>query len=167
MEFKEALNRLESSDEIKKLAKDSYLAHGFITLNEKMEPAQPWNIGFYSKKTDKITSFSVTEHVIEELGEQEVFKEPGAIVEKLDAKKIKKTFSEATEEAKKIREEKYKAQTPAKTIVLIQKIKEFGIVWNVTIVTAQFNTLNIKINAENGKLIEDKLTSLMQYKVQS
>ncbi len=164
MEFKEALEKLENSQEIKKLSEESYLAHGFITLNENMEQAQPWNIGYYNKKTDKIATFAVTEHVIEELGEEDVFKEPGTEVDKLDTDKVGKTLSDAVEITKKTVEEKYKAQIPTKVLVLIQNIKDVGIVWNVTIVTKQLNTLNIKIDAETGEIKEEKLTSLLQYK---
>jgi hypothetical protein len=166
MEFKEAVKKLKDSSEIKDLDKDNYLAHGFMTLDENFNESQPWNIGFYSKKTDKITSYSITDNVIEKLGEQEVFKDPDDIVQELEIEKVKKTMNSVISSAKKLIEKKYSKETPARAIVLVQNIKDIGTVWNITIITKQFNTINVKMNSYTGKIVEDKIVSLLQYKAQ-
>jgi len=34
-------------------------------------------------------------------------------------------------------------------------------VWNITLITLHFNYLNIKLNAENNKILEENYTSLL------
>ena len=65
MEFLELLKKLEESEEYRKWkAKNRILAHGFTVLNDKYEEAEAWQIGYYDKKKDKITTFRVTPHTI-------------------------------------------------------------------------------------------------------
>ena len=46
---------------------------------------------------------------------------------------------------------------------ILQNLGEFGNIWNITYVTHSFKTLNIKINAENGKILHHSLDSLMDF----
>ena len=50
-----------------------------------------------------------------------------------------------------------------KTIVILQNLSEFGNIWNITYVTHSFKTLNMKINAENGKILHHDIVSLMDF----
>jgi hypothetical protein len=165
MEFKKALELLEKSKEFR-IGKKEYLAHGFTTLDDKMDQSEPWNIGYYDKINDRITTFLVTEDVIDKRENEEIFKEPGSVVEKLDASKVRKDFSESIEIAKELQKKKYKSEVPTKTIVMVQNTKEYGVVWNITMITMQFNTLNIKVDAETGNVVDEKITSLLLYKVE-
>jgi len=53
---------------------------------------------------------------------------------------------------------------PVKIIAILQNLENLGNVWNLTFVIAAFNTLNMKINAENGKIVEHKLSSILSFK---
>ncbi|MEA3514373.1 MAG: hypothetical protein U9R34_02775, partial [Nanoarchaeota archaeon] len=59
------------------------------------------------------------------------------------------------------REKKYKNELPSRKIFILQNI-DIGQIWNVTIVTLTFNTLNLKIDSNTGEVIQHHLTSLMQ-----
>ena len=48
-----------------------------------------------------------------------------------------------------------------KKIAKLQNLEEFGNIWNITYITLAFNTLNIKINPENGEILNHNLESLM------
>ncbi len=41
---------------------------------------------------------------------------------------------------------------------------EFGDIWNITYVTEAFNTLNMKIDAENGRVLEHNLASVFSFR---
>lgn len=164
MQFKEALKNLENSEEFKKWKKenkDDYLVHGFATLINYYDEPFNWQIGYYNKKTDKITPFDVGENVV--VGEpSDAFKKTETIQE-LDMKKVKISLAEALKKAEHKQKEEYAKQTPMKIFCVIQNYETYKEVWNITLVTASMNTLNMKINPTNGKIVEDKLTSLMSF----
>ena len=62
--------------------------------------------------------------------------------------------------ADEFQKQNYKNELPNKSINILQNIHQ-GTAWNVTLVTAAFNTLNMKIDASTGEVLEHKLTSLM------
>src|SRR3989344_2458059 len=51
-----------------------------------------------------------------------------------------------------------------KTIAILQNIKELGNIWNITYVTEAFNTLNMRIDASTGKVLEHKLSSVFSFR---
>ena len=71
---------------------------------------------------------------------------------------------EALEKMVDVQKKKYKAEVPIKALVLIQNDKDFGTVWNITVITMQFNTLNIKIDADTGKVVDENMTNILHYK---
>lgn len=164
MEFLELLQKLEQSKEYKEWKTDDViLAHGFTVLDNKYEESEPWQAGYYNKKEDKITTFKITKNVVEKGSSEEVFKKPETKIGELDPSKLKKNFEEIKKIIKSYQEEKYKQEIPNKIIVLLQVVPEVGTVWNVTIITAAFNTVNMKIDVETGEVKEDHITSLLNY----
>jgi hypothetical protein len=165
MEFSEALEKLESSEEFKdwkKKNKDLYLVHGFTMLNNAKEEPMNWQIGYYDEKEDKITPIEISAGI--SIGEpQQAFKQAGAI-NKLDSKKIKISLKKALEENEKTRLEKYAKDTPMKIFAVVQNVEEFGDVWNITTATSTMNTINVKIDAESGKVKSVKTENFMQMK---
>ena len=161
MEFKEALNKLENSKEFeewKKKNTDSYLAHGFIMQGRG---EGEWQIGYYNRKKELMTSFFIDEK-IKISPETEVFKRDGHIVKELDAEKVRFDYSEAMSYADKFRKENYRNEEPMYIIVILQNLN-IGQVWNITFVTKNFNALNMKISPENGKILDNSLTPLMEF----
>ena len=165
MNFKQAFEILKKSKEFD-ISNDLFLAHGFTTLNNKFEFSEPWHIGFYDKKTDKVTTFSVTDNVIEKMEEQEIFKRPETKVEELVIDEIKINFDKALETLKQFQQEKFKGELPSKVIVLLQKDSELGVIWNFTIISTAMKNLNVKVNASDAKILDHQLVSLFDYKVE-
>ena len=58
----------------------------------------------------------------------------------------------------------YPSQMLLKAIVLLQNIPDFGLIWNMTVITHTFNVINIKINAETSQVIRHSMESLLQWK---
>lgn len=52
-------------------------------------------------------------------------------------------------------------EIPSKKIFILQQ-KESPI-WNITYLTQSLNILNMKINAETGQIIEEKIESAMNF----
>lgn len=166
MDFKEAFSKLQESSEFKEWRKSNpqpFLAHFFIQLDAKYV-AGDWEIGFYDKNKDKITTFVVGVEAIVVKPEDEVFKKEEHHVLELNIDEIKVDLDSAIKTFKQCQEEKYAGQWPMKVFVILQKLDDW-VVWNMTSATKTFSALNIKIDAVDGKIISDKSESFFDLRV--
>jgi len=164
MELKQALERLNKNREYKDLIKENngiFFSYALVTI-EKNETS-PWQLGFYNKSTDKITTFIIGKKEIAVQKDEEVFKKPGMEVKPIDMEKAKLKFNEMIKKAEKFKKEEYPKEAISKTIAILQNLQDFGTVWNITFVTDSFKTLNLKINAENSKILHHNLESIMDF----
>jgi len=164
MQLKKILDQLEKSDvflEWKKDHKDSYLTHFFKMFDDANKDL--WQIGYYDKKTKKITTFAIADDTTIHANPEtdDVFKEPGKDIIPLKLEDIKIQPEKAIEIGLKLRNEKYKEHLPFKTFFIIQNLPESGSVYNLTLVTKTFSTINIKISTKDGKIIKEQIASLM------
>ena len=167
MELKIALKRLEENSEFKKWYKknkDTYLSYAFKIPQEMS--SDDWQFGFYNKRKDRITTFVVSGGNVNIRPEEEIFKKEKAKVNQIQLDKVKLTFDNAMAKANEFQEKNFPKDKSIKTIAILQNISEFGNVWNVTYVTEAFNTLNMKINATNGKILEHNLSSVFSFRKQ-
>jgi hypothetical protein len=162
MEFKEALKRTEASEAYKawtaKAANPS-LVYGFIMTDGDI--AEVWQLGYLNSGSNTLTAFSASDKVTMNPDSDEVFSEDNNVIP-LDPAKVKITLAEAASTAESIQKEKYKSHVPMKKIFIIQVLEGMGSVWNITYVTRTFNTLNMKIDAENGKVLKDEIISIFR-----
>jgi hypothetical protein len=161
MYIKNLIKELKSKKEFKdwkKSHKEDYLVHLFKMLDEANK--EVWQLGYYSKGTDRITTFILENKVLSIVPEGEVFKDHTEAIIELDLKKVKIDFEEAVNKAETVQKEHYSSERPLKIIFILQNIEKKE-VWNITYVTSSFKTLNIKINAESGKIESHSLASLM------
>jgi len=163
MDLKLALKKLKQSKEFKDLNKknnDIYFSYALIMLEDNK--TMPWQLGFYHKSTDKMITFIVEDKIKVEK-EEEIFKKPGMEVKPLDIEKAKVPYNEILKKAEDFKKNKYPKELVSKTITILQNLKGYGDIWNITYVTHSFKTLNMKINAENGEIIDHNLQSLMDF----
>lgn len=161
MDLKQTIKRLKNNDDFKnwhEKNKDNYLSYAMKIIDGKIE--QPWQLGFYNKSTDRIVTFVVNSK-IEMQKEEEIFKEPGMEVKKIDLENVKIPFQKIMKKAENFQKEKYPKEMVNKKITILQNLEKYGLVWNITLVTQSFSTLNIKINAEKGEVVYHHLESLM------
>lgn len=164
MFFHNALKKLFESPDFKNWKKDNtndYLSTGFIVIEKDQD--YPWMIGFYNPKTEKISSFVVSEKECYFEKIDEVFKKPEDKVIKLNTDKIKIDVEDLLEIIDNFRKEKYNHESVVKTILIVQNLSEYGNIWNITLVTQSFNAINMKVNAETGEILDDKCSSLISY----
>jgi len=164
MQFAEALEKLEKSAEFRDWKKenvDSYISCGFLVIDG--DQMREWQIGYYNKVRDTITNFVIGDNDIE-IGEaSDVFKEENTTVKKLELSEVKLNLSQALEAALKVKNDKYMQEIVIKKIILLQNLEKYGNIWNVTFVTKAFKTLNIKINANDGAVLEDGIISVIEF----
>ena len=151
--FKE-YQELKTQTEFKKFQrdeKDYYLVHLVV-------PEQEQNIefGFYNPKKDKIIVFQTSPFTKGK--EEDVFKE-GKTIHPLDFNKVKINFEEAKTQTEKILKTEFSAEKTKKKIIILQYINEP--VWNITTICESLNIINIRINAETGKIVRKDKSSLL------
>ena len=170
MRFKEILSKVQSSDEFKKWYAEhdsAFFAHIFFTDEQTEEQTDviTYDVGYYVPTEDKIASFEVGDGVCLK-DYSEVFKKPGTTLKKIEIEKIKISAEEALDKAKEEQEKKHSACQPFKRIVILQHL-DVGQVWNITYITRTFKTLNIKVSAETGKIVEDKIHNIFEFDKQA
>lgn len=160
MEIKQALEKLQESNEFKKWRdenKEDFMSYAFCQI-DKDEGA--WQIGYHNKTEDKITTF-IVDNEIKIIADQEIFKKPEAVVNKLDLDKVKLSFSEIMEKVSDFQKKEYSKEIVKQKIVILQNLEKFGNVWNITLITMAFNMLNMKLSAEDGKILHHKISSIL------
>ena len=161
MELNQALDKLKQSKDFKDMNKDTFFSYALI-MQENNQTGK-WQLGFYNKSTDKMITFVVDNNGIKTEKEEEIFKKPETQVNEVDLKKAKIAYIEILKKAEEFQKKEYPKELVSKTIAILQNLEEFGTIWNITYVTLTFNTLNMKINPENGKIVNHKLESLMSF----
>ena len=165
MDLKSALKKLEESPDFRKWHqknKNTYFSYAFKIPQEM--GSNDWQLGFYNKKKDRITTFVVNGNGIKIRLEEEIFKKEEAKVNEILLDKVKLTFDNAVLKADEFQQKNFPKDRSIKTIVILQNLSNLGNIWNITYVTEAFNTLNMKIDASNGKILEHNLSSVFSFR---
>jgi hypothetical protein len=163
MQVKEILKTLEQDSEFKvwkNKNKQSHLAHIFKIIDDTNKDI--WQIGYYNPD-GTVTTFIINNKEIQILPNQEIFQKEKKKVKELEIDKIQFDLDEALEIASDFQKEQYKGNDPAKTMAILQNIAN-NLIYNISYITITFNTLNIKIDAINKKIISHEITPMMQFK---
>ena len=165
MDIKPALEKLEANRDFKKWqhkSKGTYFSYAFKIPQEMKE--DEWQFGFYNPKNDKITTFAIAGGIVNVRHEEDVFKREETKINKVDVDKIKLPFDTIMQKANEFQQSNFPKDRSIKTIAILQNLPELGNIWNLTYVTEAFNTLNIKIDALNGQVLEHNLTSIFSFR---
>lgn len=163
MQILNIIEEVENSDKFKSFREthaEYNLAHVFRMLDKKNDDT--WQLGYYSKDKDMITTFTLTNGEIAILPESEPFKPEDRSVLPLIKSDIQVDFNEAIEAAQALQKEKYDGHAPMMYIVILQNL-DVGQVYNITCVTSSFKTLNIKVSSKDKEIVEHNLLSLMDF----
>ena len=164
MDLKPALKKLEESKDYKdwhKRNKDTYLSYAFKIPQEMPDE---WQLGFYDKKNDKITTFVVKGIAISIRPEEEVFKKDETKISGIEIKKVNIAFDDAIGKSSEFQSKNYPKDKSVKTIAILQNMPAYGNIWNITYITESFNTLNMKIDSSSGKMLEHNISSVFSFK---
>jgi len=164
MDFKNIIGQVEESNEFKTFIKKNphyYLVHVFTMVDS--ETIGVWQIGYYSKDTDKLVVFESHDDLVYIHPEADALKKE-EYIQPLDLSKLKISKNDANEIYDNTLKENYPNEIKSKTIVLLQNLPEYGQVWNITLVTLALSVINIKIDAETGKVIKHTKENMMSWR---
>lgn len=164
--LKKALKQLGSDPEFKEWKeenKDCYFSYAFNIIKGK-DQLEDWQLGYYDKKKDKVTTFIIKEDDIEIRPEEDIFKKEETEVKEIDLKEAKLNIGDVLKKAEEFQKKQYPKELPAKVILILQNLPGLGNLWNITYVTQAFNTLNIKISSKTGKVLKHELTPLVDFR---
>ncbi|HLC58411.1 MAG TPA: hypothetical protein VJI68_00970 [Candidatus Nanoarchaeia archaeon] len=149
----------EKIKESKKFDSEEFLC-GVFAMSEvaKIENAEI-TLDFYNFKTKTITSYKINQDVVSEEKNQDVFKKEDAEIEELKLEEIKVEFSKVKDITEDILLKR--KEIPVKVTLILQKVKVP--IWNLIYITRNFNLINVKINAIDGEVIEEKTISLLSF----
>jgi len=165
MDLKPALKKLEESIDFRKWRKsnkDCYFSYGFKIPQEMGN--DDWQLGYYNQKNDRITTFVISGSGIEIKPQEEVFKKEKTKVSEVQIEKVKLTFDNAIAKADEFQQKNFPKDKSMKTIAILQNIANLGNVWNITYITQAFNTLNMKMDASSGKILEHSISSIFSFR---
>mgnify|MGYP001566327297 CR=1 FL=1 len=119
-------------------------------------------VDFYNTKKDAISSFVIEDNVAALRQENaEVLKKPGEVVQQLHLDKVTIQEHEALDKVEEIHQQKYSKEKIIKFIIILQCKEQPR--WNISAITHSLNILNVKIDAGNGKMIEESMTNLLAF----
>lgn len=153
-EYKRLINS-EKFKSWKNKNKDAYLCSVFLLKDQ--ETSSGWQFDYYLSKINRMTTFLVDKNITFTKN-QKIFSNLEKI-EKINLDDIKFSFDNVV---KKLMP-KYKGRNFFKEIIIIQSLKS-KLVWNISLVTSDFNLINIKVDAIDGKILEETSSSLLQFK---
>jgi hypothetical protein len=156
--IKEKYNTLIKTEMYKEFIEnnpDYNLSNAFIVFEQ--DNCVDVQIGFYSEKADKVVSFDLIKHKGSE--PEDAMKRSGTIP-CFEINDFKIEISEALKICDDLVKEKYSQHTPTKKICILQIIEEI-LLWNITYVTDTLYMINMRVNANTGKIIKDSANSIM------
>lgn len=172
MDFKEKFHQLEQAkvyQEWKASHPQSYLTHIFVMIGKEDgkkdgKTIMEWQIGLYNRN-ETITSFeSLDDEPMFGIREDEaIFKPDQETIPKVMISDLHETIESVAATCHDLQKKKYPAELPIKKIMVLQCIHGLGLVVNVTYVTQTLKTLNIKINASTGVVVEEGLHDMFSF----
>ncbi len=135
--------------------KNAYLCSVFLLKDQN--DSSDWQFDYYLPRVNRMTTFIVGKK-IEYNKDQKIFSNSEKI-DKIELDDIKFDFDDVV----KLVIGRYKNKRFIKEIIIIQSLNS-KLAWNISLVTAEFNLVNIKVDAVDGKIIEETSSSLLQFK---
>jgi len=164
MDFRHIVDKVEGSKDYKEFIKENpsyYLVHVFTVIDSGHD--EIWQIGYYSKETDRIIVFEYNLDTIKVHPPAEALKKE-EYIQPLDISILAVSKSDANIACKELIKEHYPKELLSNSIMLLQNLPEFGQVWNVTMVTLAFSVINAKIDAITGNVLKHHKENLMNWR---
>ena len=147
------------------------------TVNDSPDAQNEWLLSYYDREDDTFTTFS-------SLGGQRASREQAfkkdKILPALKTGTVSIEVSAGVEAAEEVRLKKYKGEEASSVIAILQPLTGEEIfdqslgsadknpgrpipVWNITYITASYNIINVKVDAETGKVLTDRMSGVMDF----
>ena len=142
----------------KEFNNNGFLCGAFLICELNNLEKTDWQIDFYDNDSNKITTYIMNEY-IQVVKNSEVLKKEDTEIEELNLEEIKVDFKDIKEMLKNILD-KYNEEASRITIIIQ---KQNIPVWNIIYITKKFNLINIRVNAIDNSLLEEKNVSLVSF----
>jgi hypothetical protein len=157
MEIIKLVYGVESSDAFKewKASHDkAFLSSIFgMTGNEDV------TLNYYDKGKDKMYSFSAKTPIAPE---EQDFVKSGEEIFPVKVETVKTAVDEALKKAYGVAEKNYSEQKLLRTVYALQVLKGKQM-WNITFLTADYKTINIRIDCISGEVAEHTIAKLSEF----
>ncbi|MBI2581365.1 hypothetical protein HYV85_06220 [Candidatus Woesearchaeota archaeon] len=187
---KNAVSRLvqavEGSREFLEWRKGNKRAHlsSVFAMGKSAGQLNEWLLSYYDEKDDTFTTFSTTGSLT--AAKEQAFKK-GKAVPVLEAGSVKVEVHDSLRIAENVRAGSYKDEEASTVIAILQPLTPEEVsggsengstggnssgkeseararpVWNITYITGSFNVINIKIDAETGKVLNHRISGVMDF----
>src|SRR3989344_8821034 len=117
-------------------------------------------VGFYSKEQGTMTTFVVGE-VVKVLPDQEILKSDDE-VQGLVLSKVVLSFDDALKGAAELLKKEYSSEFQTQSFSILQT-HDGEPIFNITFFTMSFSTINAKISAETGELLNHSIAKLADF----
>ena len=158
--FVKELQNIKEFKDFKKKNPKAYLASCIVIINDKQ--VGDWQVDYYQPKNNKMTTF-IIKNKIELKGEDDIFQKEKTEVKELKLENVKVNLDKMLKLIEDLRKKNHPGDFPNKIIVVLQNLND-KVVWNITHLTSTLKIWNIKLDAENGKLIEEKMENVFSLK---
>jgi uncharacterized membrane protein YkoI len=137
-----------------------YLVHFFGNLKDDFSPEGNWQVGFYLPEEKVVQTYSYDAGNLS-MEEGKPFQKVQKHVDELKLEEVHISFDEMKRKVNSFLKETYPGKFALKIILVVQVIEVP--VWNLTLVTSDFNTLNVKVDAKTGDILDHQLSNLLQW----
>ncbi|MBI2140989.1 hypothetical protein HYU16_01050 [Candidatus Woesearchaeota archaeon] len=175
---------VEGSREFLEWRKGNKTAHlsSVFAMGKSARQLSEWLLSYYDGKDDTFTTFSTTGSLM--AAKEQAFKK-GRAVPELRAGAVKVEVWDCIKTAEDVRAGTYKGEEASTVIAILQpltpeeisggsetgstggnssgKESEAKPVWNITYITASFNVINVKIDAEAGTVLSHRISGVMDF----
>lgn len=161
MEIRQELAKVEESaifQEWRTEMPQAYLTNLFVLIDGTQKE---WQVSYFDPESHQSTSFDIGS-TITRIPPSPTFKEPDAVVHTLDVASVKLDLTECLTVAAEQQRSAFPTAFPNKIIAILQQLP-IGTVYNITYVTAMLSTLNFKVDAHTGKILDAKLIPIMSF----
>lgn len=162
MDLKKLVETVENSNVFKEWIKEhehSFLCGIFIIFDAN--GVQLTELNFYDTQKDEIDAFNLGEEITLKEGE-EIFRDAKFKIKELKLSKVKVSLPRAASILNKLLASKYKHKQITKKIITLQNLEKE--LWNIVCITSSFEILHVKIDAVTGKILGEKIESILNFK---
>ncbi|MFB6089180.1 MAG: hypothetical protein ABEK36_05370 [Candidatus Aenigmatarchaeota archaeon] len=156
MLLKKAYEMAKGKGDIRSLVDSGgYLCSAYVFLTPEDEEIDNWELGFHVHKENKIVPVSVDGEVEITEGDEPLKEE----VHQIAVEDIDFNAEEALEKAKKVQKNNFGRKVQK---ILLSIKKDEKLFWNVAFITGSFSIVTVKVNTEDGEILETNEKTLMQ-----
>ncbi len=177
----ESVEKSKEFSDWRKASASAYLSSLFVMVKDiarlagDTSSANEWLLSYYEEGDDTFTTFS---SLGSRVGTKEQAFKKGKTLPELKTGAVKVEIWDSIRAAEEVRSSKYKGEAASSIIAILQPLSSEEIfdgrdkekkiagpipVWNLTYITSSYNILNIKIDAETGKVLSDRMSGVMDF----